>query len=200
MAKKPDKILNLDGKTCRMGKISNNLEHHGEEWVIAFTIPITGVMLTKEELNAFMRDRYTHASWFASEKGVAQPMAWWSDEDFQLSQSYKAHSLTIVVSGDKDLEFEGEEPSSEDADDGRAACEIAKISLCPQVGGMTELRFSLSLRPGVGRTNLLLQEHQHREIKLTCMGATAKEKDTKQQQLPMGEPAANGNATPPGPP
>ena len=98
MAKKHEKILNLEAKVCRMGKISNNLEHHGDEWVTAFTIPITGVMLTKEELNAFMHDKYCHASWFEVKSNLAQPMSWWGEETFAVSASYESEALTLTVS------------------------------------------------------------------------------------------------------
>lgn len=192
MAKKHEKILNLDEKVCRMGKISNNLEKHGNEWVTAFSIPISGLLLTKDELNAFMCDKYCHTSWFDTKGNLVSPMAWWGEEDFAVSQEFESDALTVIVSGEKPLEFEADRPNGdEDEDDdeeGVPACSLSRITLRPQVGGMTEMRFSLYLRPGIGKTNLLLQDHQHREIKLTLSDAKAAAKKARQPELPMGAP------------
>jgi hypothetical protein len=192
MSKKHAKLLKLEDKVCRFGKISNNLEKHGDDWVTAFTIPVSGLMLTKEELNQFMRDKYCHAAWFDTKAGMTQPQGWWGEEFFPISQSFEAEGLTIIVSGDRTLEFEAEEAEDQDDEDdvGRPACEITKIRLTPQVGGHTEMAFSLSLRPDVGKKNLMLQEHQHREVKITLVDAKASEKNARQGQLPMGAPGA----------
>jgi len=190
MAKTHTKILNLEGKTCRLGKISNNLERHGEDYVTAFTLPFTELMLTKAELNSFMRDKLTHTSWFDTSKGnaAAEPMAWWGGESFYLSESFQADRAAIIVSGDRELEFESSGDPKED--DYRPAMVISKLVLTPQVGGMVEARGSLYLRPGIGKTNLALQDHQHREVKLTLVNARVTERDKKQPQLPMGEPGS----------
>lgn len=196
MAKSHTKILNLEGKTCRLGKISNNLERHGEDYVTAFMLPFTELMLTKAELNSFMRDKLTHASWFDTSKGIAaaEPMAWWGGESFYLSETFQADKAMITVSGDRDLEFESSGDPKED--DYRPAMVISKLMLTPQVGGMVEARGSLYLRPGIGKTNLALQDHQHREVKLTLVNARVAERDKKQPQLALGE---GGEATPAAP-
>jgi|ERR1700733_483884 len=210
MAKRHDKILQLDAKICRFGKISNNLEKHGKEWVTAFTIPVSGLLLTKAELNKFMRDKYCHQSWFdTSQPGALAPMSWWGPEDFAVSQAFEADAVTIRVSGDRDLEFLAEEGPGDDEDDGeddgeeskRAACEISRITLKPQVGGLTEMRFALSLRPDIGKKNLMLQEHQHREVKITLVDGRVKAKRDKQPELPMGQRGSDDpNTTPAQPP
>ncbi len=193
MAKKHPKILELVGKICRFGKISNNTESRGrDDWDTAFTIPVTGLLLTKDELNKFRRDKDTHASWFNIAKGLATPMPWWNGDGFPVSEAYEAQELLIVVSGDREITLVGEEPTDKDDpdDDGRAACKITKIVLTPQTGGVTEMRFHLTLRPGIGKNNLLLQEHQHREVKLTLVETYVKERAEKQQQLGLADKAA----------
>jgi hypothetical protein len=198
MAEQHPKILNLTGKLCRMGKVSNNTEYHGaEEWESAFTIPITGVMLTREELNDFMRDKHCHASWYntGGKGGLVEPMPWWHGEEFSVSAKYESDDLMLTMSGDRELTFEPVEPDPDDEDDvGRPACVLSSIVLRPQPGGLTELRFSLTLRPGLGKTNLQLQEHQHREIKITLTDAAPIEKASRQPQLPLGD--AGGGAEP----
>lgn len=197
MAKKHDKILQLEGKICRLGKISNNLERHGKDWETAFTVPFTGLMLTKPELNKFRRDKYCHQSWFDTSKSTMEPMAWWGDEDFKVSDDFEADELTIVVSGDRELKFESETPKDKD-EEPRAACELTKLSLKPQVGGLCEMRGQLYFRPGIGKPNLLLQEHQHREVKITLVDGRVASKRERQPELPMGQLGA-GDDVPAGP-
>lgn len=195
MPKHAPKVLNLTDKTCRMGKIANNLEHHADEWVTAFTIPISGVMLTKDELNDFLRDKYAHASWYTIEKGVDRPAAWWGEEEFAITPSYESEELQLTVSGDRELEFEAEQGDPDDQDDvGRPACKLSRIVLKPCEGGLTELRFALYLLPGIGKVNLMLQEHQHREIKITLADAHPAQKSDKQESLPLGAPAEQPQA------
>lgn len=186
MAKKHEKTLKLEGKTCRLGKIANNLERHGDDHVTAFTIPVTELMLTKAELNAFLRDKLTHASWFAAASGAAavEPMAWWGGESFYVSETFQGDQAMITVSGDRDLEFDAVGDPKDD--DYRPAITVKGIVLTPQVGGMTELRCSVYVRPGVGKTNLALQEHQHREVKLTILDGRVLEREKRQPQLDLG--------------
>lgn len=187
MAKKHTKILNLEGKTCRLGKFSNNLERHGDDYVTAFTIPVTELMLTKAELNAFMRDKLCHASWFDTSKGnaAAEPMPWWAGESFYVSESFEADKAQIIVSGGRELDFESTGDPKDD--DYRAAIVISGITLTPQVGGMVEVNCKVYVRPGIGKTNLALQDHQHREVKLTLVEARVAEREKKQPQLALGE-------------
>lgn len=195
MAKRGTKMLRLEGKLCRFGKISNNTERHGDDWDSGFTIPVTELLLTKVELNALMRDAHTWASWFDSDNGkgkAAEPMPWWGDEPFYLSESFEADKLLVTVNVDRELEFEAEGDPKEDTY--RPACMISKLKLRPQVGGMTELCFSLYVRPGLGPTNLALQKNQHSEVKLTVIDAKVAEREKRQPQLPMGE---GGDSPPP---
>lgn len=191
-SKRATPVLNLTGKICRLGKFSNNTEYHGDDWEGAFTFPLTGLMLSKDELNTFLRDKHAHASWFNTNGSLAEPMPWWNGESFRVSGAFEAEGLELLVSGGRSLQFAADEPGPEvEEDTGRPACVLSKITLTPQVGGLTELTAHLTLRPGLGKDNLLLQEHQHREIKLTLQDARARSKD-KQPELPLGAPEAEG--------
>jgi hypothetical protein len=201
MAKKHTKILRLDEKLCRLGKLSNNLEHSGDEYVTGFTIPISELMLTKAELNAFMRDPLCWQSWYDTSKGnkAAEPMMWWwGGESFYVSEAFEADKGSIIVSGDKALEFESTGNPKED--DYRAGVVVSKIQLVPCTGGLTELRCSIYVRPGLGKTNLVLQDHQHREVKLTLIDAKVAEREKRQPQLPLAEPTEDPSKTSAEPP
>jgi hypothetical protein len=195
-SKRTTPVLNLKGKVCRLGKFSNNTEYHGDDWEGAFTFPLTGLMLSHDELNTFLRDKYAHACWYNTRGSLAEPMPWWNGECFRVSGAFEAEGLELTVSGDRVLTFTAEEPHYQDDDEadlGRPACVLSKITLTPQVGGLTELAAHLTLHPGLGKDNLLLQEHQHREIKLTLMDARERHKD-KQPELPLTAPDANDSA------
>lgn len=195
MAKRHEPILELVGKICRFGKISNNTEFDGDDWEGAFTIPIRGLMLDKNELNRLRADKHCFASWFDSSGDVVRPMPWWGEEEFSITGSFEAEELVVTVSGDRELKFEAEEGDPDSDDDvGRPACVLSRLSLHPLAGGLTELRFHLTLHPGLGKTNLTLQEHQHREVKLTLVEGRAKAKSDKQESLPLGAPKDAGES------
>jgi hypothetical protein len=177
-------MINLDAVICRLGKISNNLEKHGDEDVTEFNIPVTGIMLSAEQLNAFIGDPHCDRSWFNTKGSIREPMPWWSRGNFRLKDKFEANVCAIKVSGDRELAFEPEKDLP--------ACGIGKIRLKPQVGGFTEMSFQLQLRPGIGKENLLLQEHQNREVRLTVSESRVAQNRGKQQDLPLDGQPSNG--------
>src|ERR1700752_4859174 len=132
-------MLNLDSVVCRLGKISNNLEKHRDADVTEFNIPVKGIMLTAEQLNAFTGDPHCDRSWFNTRGTLKEPMPWWAHGNFAIEDRFDADVCTITVSGDREIEFEAEE-GDEDGE-GLPACSISKIQLAPQVGGLTEMTF-----------------------------------------------------------
>ncbi|MBS0364923.1 MAG: hypothetical protein JSR67_03755 [Proteobacteria bacterium] len=180
-------MLSLDNAHCRIGKISNNLEKHGDEDVPEFNIPITGVMLNAEQLNALIGDPHCDRAWFNTRKDkTLEPMSWWERGEFRLTDKLDADVCTISFSGDRSIEFEAEEGDGEEG--ARPACRISRMELKPVVGGMTELSFQLQVVPGIGKNNLLLQEHQNREVRITIGESRIAAKRGKQQELGLDAP------------
>jgi hypothetical protein len=177
-------MLKLEKVICRLGKISNNLEKHGDEDVTEFNIPISGVLLTAKQLNDFMDDPHCDRAWFNTKGSLKEPMPWWQRGEFSVSESLEAEACTIIVSGDQEIEFEAEGKLP--------GCKISRITLAPQVGGMTEVCFQLQVRPGIGRENLLLQEHQNREVRLTIAKSRVALKRGKQQNLALDDDPEGG--------
>lgn len=171
--------LNLTDQHARMGKISNNLELHGEDdEVIAFAIPCE-LMLTAEQLDALM-GTYFHRALFNTDAAtrLETPLDGFRRcKPLELEDAYEGVRVRI-----DDHEFRD--------------CRVQKFVLEPQVGGLTKLRVQVYLRPGLGDENLALQELQHREIALQIYeGKLAAKKNARQSELPLGEPA-NGAAAP----
>lgn len=165
--------LHLADAHARMGKISNNLETHGDDEVTGFTIPCE-MMIDEPALDALM-GVYFHRALFNTDAATSlqAPMdGFIRCKALELDEKYEDCSVGLTLSGDNYLEFE--------------ECSIGKIVMEPQLGGLTKLKVAVYLRPGIGANNLALQEHQHREIGLTISGGKlALKKDAKQQELPL---------------
>jgi hypothetical protein len=191
-------MLTLDAMICRLGKISNNLECHGSEYVSEFNIPVTGIMLDAEQLNVLMQDPHCDRSLYNARGALKEPMPWLArcDSRLKLCASLEADYCCIRVSGSRDIEFEvkREKGGKGKQEDPLPACKISKMTLEPRTGGLTELSFQLQVRPGIGKNNLLLQEHQHREVKLTVTNSKVVVVSEKQQPLGLGAPAEGGES------
>lgn len=185
-------MLKLDNVICRLGKIANNLERHGDEDVPEFNIPVSGVLLNAKQLNEFMADPHCDRAWFNTKGSLKEPMPWWKRGSFSVKESLEANACTIKVSGDVEITFEVEKELP--------ACRISKISLEPQVGGMTELCFQLQVRPGINKNNLLLQEHQNREVRLTISKSHVALKRGTQQNLALDDDPPAAKSAPPAKP
>lgn len=171
--KNEQQMISLIDKLTRLGKISNNLELHGDEEVTAFQIPVEGVMLDAKELCALLEDKFAHQLIFNDKRGLKEPTdALRKLDALKLKDNFEGATVIMTLTGDRELEFD--------------ECNLKELTLEPQVGGLTALAFKVYLRPGIGANNLLLQEHQHREVKLTITNATvAMKAKSRQQDLPL---------------
>lgn len=178
------KLPEFAKKSCRFAKIANNLRKIGAQEEPEFTIPCEGLMLTAGELDEIL-GQYTHRSWFALRGHVWEPCAWWSRVQgyVAIDGAFEAEYCAIYA-GNRKIEFELIE--GEDGEDGDIpAARITRIRLKPHVGGMTEMCFHLHVRPGIGEENLLLQEHQNREVRLTLGETRLANPQGQQQELPL---------------
>lgn len=178
---------------ARQGKISNNLLKFGADmYVPEFTIPITEVMLTREQLGVFLGDPYAFNAWYQQRGEVWEPCTWWSHSkgEFTVDDAYVAELCQLKYSGDVTVEFKSDErdPNDKDAEI-TPACRISTIKFIPRVGGLTEMRFHLHVRPSYSKENLVLQEHQNRPLEIS-VGAAKLVQKGKQQELELNAPAA----------
>jgi hypothetical protein len=198
MAKdEPKSPLVLEAAGATMLKISNNVPGKIAD-NITFTLPFEGIALSAEQLDYFM-GRFTHRSWYEKRKdGSWHPMEWWSKrakQDFPIEDEFDCDTVTLAVSGGKELEFESTEAEDDDHAD-RPAARITSIVLTPQAGGTTLMAFHMQVMPGIGKTNLALQEHQYRPVAITLGQTKLSTKGNKQQQLPL-EPKSGAPSTTP---
>lgn len=178
--------LEFTAVICKLGKISNNLLKVGAHQVTEFTIPVEGIMLNQYQLETALEDTLVWRSWFNQiPSKPAEPCSWWSHSsgEFAISDQYEAEELMIEVSGDRVLEFLADLP--EEGKERSPACRITKIKLQPMMGGLTAVSFSLHVRPGLARENLILQEHQNMSVKLSLYKSAVSKPSEKQAELPL---------------
>lgn len=178
-----DKQFAITDALCEYGKISNNLEKHGDEEVTAFALPFASVMIDADTAAAIAGDKDFWRSVFNDNKGFLEPMPW-VRAPISFPEKYAAAVAAITLPTDETLTFE--------------ECRIDAIEVMPTAGGLCELKFQLQITPGIGRENLLLQEYQHHKgIRLVIEDAKiALKKDKKQRQLELvGGGAKEGEPT-----
>jgi hypothetical protein len=169
----------IENAICKMGKISINLEKHGEEEVIVFAIPITGAMLpaklqADDPANAIAADPHFTRSIFNDNKGFLEPMQWMR-APICIPEKYEGAQVSIELPSGEVLEFEG--------------ARVGDIELMATPGGMVATDYQIQLHPELDRVNLLLQEYQHHEVKITVHDAkVALKKKSKQKELPLQQP------------
>lgn len=176
-------MLDIRDEHCRLGKISNNLEKNGEDGdeVTGFTIPITELQLGAEEINAFMEEPYADRWMFNTRaRGTKEPVSE-KIKPFALKEDFDDATITLTVSGDREIELQG--------------CKVKDVTLEPMKGGAVHVNCRIYVRPGLGKENLLLQEHQNREVRITIADAkVATKKKSGQKDLDLEVESDDGGA------
>lgn len=188
--KAPNAFITLEDVACLMGKFSNNLvlestddDDEDAEEVGVWTFPFTGIMLSDELLNALYQDEYTHRCWYQTKKGVSSPMPWVGllPPPIPYGQKFDQAAVTIAYA---------ESPNKNTARDEFEDCKIGRIVLYPQQGGLTEMRCSIQIKPGLGKENQRLQEYQNRRVSISIVSAAVSEKkSSRQPELALGAPS-----------
>jgi hypothetical protein len=174
-------MLNIALTHAHMGKLANNIEHHGAEDKNAFDLPITEIELSREQLNQLFDDAHAERALYnTTGTGDIEP-ALPAINPIKLHEAYKA----VVAFNIGGLEFTLQE------------CKISNLELELQRGGVSKLSFTLRVRPEKDKQFLAFLGHQNRTIKLDVQDATIAEKGgRKQPDLFKGD---KGDDTVPGP-
>lgn len=186
----------FDAAAAVMRKISINVLGKDAENTL-FTLPLEGIELSREELNALLGDR-TFEAWYKQNKDKSyHPMDYWRERkngDFESDAVFKCETCIIEVSGGKKIEFEMLKADENDPDSEEVpAAKAHSLVFKPMPGGITLLSLHLQVRPGVGKDNLALQNHQYRPVKVSLAGERkAGKADGAQGSLALG------NGTPAG--
>jgi hypothetical protein len=165
-----------------MGKIANNIETHGDEEKTAFSFPVTGLMLTREQLNELLDDPHADRALFNTKRsGEIEPNLR-ALLPHHIEQNFEGATVRLKV-GELKFVLKG--------------CKVKEVELKPQNGGNTEVSFKLYLRPEDDKQILALLGHQRREIRIGVADAKVIEKgDGAQKDLDLRDEgsAASGDA------
>lgn len=164
--------LQVANEYALMGKISNNLELHGEEPVTAFAIPLE-FTISREQLCALLGVYFDRALYNDEVGGqAAQPVEGFRHlKPLEISETLTAKRVVLRLDGDQELEFQD--------------VKLQKLALELMTGGCTKVSVQVYVLPGVGKENLLLQEHQGRHIRVSISDTRIALKNGKQQDLPL---------------
>lgn len=166
----------LTDEHAQMGKISNNLEKHGEdELITGFTLPLE-LSIPRPQLVVLMGKDFDASAW----KADNTPADWLRRllPIELMGEVYVGVAAALVLNEEvAELEF--------------ADCRVTHVTLLAFApGGITRVSCHLYLRPGIGDENLLLQEYQGKEIAVQLTSGKLRVKaDKAQQQLPFAPPA-----------
>lgn len=163
-------MFNIAETYAQMGKISNNLEKHGEKDVTAFDIPISAVTLKPEQFNALSEDAYADRWLFSDKADIREPNLS-KFEPLVLRDTFEEALVAMKVGGDafsfadariKDVQFEGKR------------------------GGDILCSFNVRVRPENDKQILQLIAYQNREISIDIQDAKVCMKGgRRQQELPL---------------
>ncbi|MGH8266228.1 MAG: hypothetical protein ACRETS_02795 [Steroidobacteraceae bacterium] len=191
-AKKSAKpVFALADEHAKLGKIANNLENPNADPVTGFTLPLE-FAVDRKQLNALMGEDFDRAVYGVDGEPVLPRAGDETDHPdllapvdgfrrcaaLQLKDAYEDVEAHLAFTGDRHLTYSG--------------CKVSDITLSFEVGGVTRIGLHLYVHPGIGHENLLLQEHQKREVGVELSGGKlATKSDKRQQNLPLAGGGAN---------
>lgn len=185
---KPVSAFELDSLEVKLGKISNNIEMHGTEEVIAYDVPFEGLVPPKQ-LEGLLGE-YCDRTMFNTKAELVEPSELFKHTAMPLSydESLTAKHVRLVLSDNVARDFGGE--TEDDEGNSRAQlCPISKLRYEPKPGGLVWIAGSIRLRPSDEAESWALLQHQHRSAKLSVSEtAIALKKGAKQQELALSSP------------
>jgi hypothetical protein len=163
-------------RPCRIGSsINTRTEKHGDEDVPACDIPLEAIMIDANELNILLGDTGAHKALFRKGKNgseTIQEPAFRQLKSFVLKDKFEDANVLLTV-GINGTEVE------------LADVKLAKVTLAPQVGGLTELSLQVQATPDVEDIAEILQYLNGEEDVAIEFGKRAEKAASKQKDLPI---------------
>ncbi|MEP7314259.1 MAG: hypothetical protein ABI859_16870 [Pseudomonadota bacterium] len=177
-------MLNIALTTAHMGKLANNIEHHGAEDKNAFDLPISEIELSLEQLRQLFDDAHADVALYNTTRtGDVEPY-------LPIMNPHPIHgdfkdAVALFNIGGLEFTLQG--------------CKISKLELELQRGGVSKLSFTLRVRPEKDKQFLAFLGHQNRTIKLDIQDAKLAEKGGREQPSLFdgdtnGQPPIDGRA------
>lgn len=175
--------LSLPKRGCKFRGMNGRAEFDGDDKKSAADYGISGFMLTRDETNEFF-GRDVYARLFDTKKRPPEP-AMPEVPTYHITHKFRDSSVSLF--------FDGESEAV------KLACNLAKIEITPQTGGMCELKVQLQSHPSRQEVGILY-DNLGRDISASIRFGKLVEKIEAQPELPMdaGESggARDGNEVP----
>lgn len=166
-------MLNIQSTFAMMGKISNNLEKHGDDDVTAFEVPFEAIALTREQFNAQMEDPYADRWLFTDKADMREPNLA-KFKPLELVDTYE-EAIVSVTFGEKAYTFHD--------------CRIKGVTFEGKRGGDIMLALSVRIRPENPEQIIALIDYQNHEVKIDVQDAKVVLKGgRKQGELALSQP------------
>lgn len=166
-------MLSITTTFAMMGKISNNLEKHGEEDVTAFEVPVDAIALSAEAFNALIEDPYADRWLFNDKAEMREPNAA-KFKPLEMLDTFE-EAVIVMTLGEKAFTFHD--------------CRIKSVTIDAKRGGDIMLGFSVRIRPENPEQIVTLIDYQNHEIKIDVQDAKVVLKGgRKQQELALSQP------------
>jgi hypothetical protein len=160
--------------------INTRTEKHGNENVPGVDIPVSAIFLTKEEINNLLQDEDAYDALYTDSRSKQLEPRFMTIEPIKLSDKFTGAKVTISV----DEEGLVLKPAK-----------ISKISLAPQVGGLTLMSCTVQGTPADHTDVLALL---NLKCRIQIVGA-ALEEPAPEPELPLGHADQGESNEVPGP-
>lgn len=161
--------LNLNKRSAEIGgSINTRTERHGEELVPGVDIPVTGLMLDKEELNILLEDEFAHDCLFTDARGKQLEPRFLNVAPIVVLGKFEEASVTISLQGEDGLLLK--------------PAKISKIILEPQVGGLTLVSCTIQANPP---DHFDVCSYLNQKCRLAIRNAEREPKPNSEPELPL---------------
>lgn len=165
-------MLQITGRPARLGEHANlRSERHGDSDVMAVDLPLV-FALSEDELDALLGEG-VHDAWFVNglDGKPAEPRVK-GIEGIRLSAKLEGVAVTLTLGLARQV------CSLPD-------CTLAKVTLTPSIGGLTECKVSVQAHPSPANL-AAISAHLNSEAEVDLAFEAPKEED-EQEQLPLGD-------------
>jgi len=162
--------LSLTKRPAKIGpSINTRTEHHGEEDVPGLDIPIGGLFVNAEELQALTGALGAHDAFFVRDSSSGHVPRFSSIDSYALSHKFDGAQVRINGYDVPAVAF--------------SKAKIKGIRLKPQIGGLTLVSFTLQVNPEKGAVDVPMLLNQ--TIQIAIKGADLETDPDNEPELPL---------------
>lgn len=147
-------------------------QFHGDDPVTAGDVPVSGIMLGAEELNALLQEPHAHRALFAKRSGSTLDDPLFKGlAPFKLKDKIEAADVVLFVGANSEVKL--------------GLCKLKNVTLEPKTGGLTELSCTIQSTPTLDKRIAVLLDHMDAGVQIEI----GYEHNAHQPELPMGADA-----------